>query len=258
MSQATAPIHHADRFYIGGQWVAPSSDATIRVIDSDTEQVYFTVPEAQAADISRSVGAAREAFDNGPWPWLTHEQRAEYLRAIGAELGRRSADLSEIWPRESGVLHAIARFGGAGAEQTFAAFAALASTYPFEEPAKPSAGQFGLLVREPVGVVGAIIPWNAPMTLISNKVAPALLAGCTVVLKCSPEAPGAGYLIAEAAEAVGLPAGVLNVVTADREVSELLVRDPRVDKITFTGSTAAGRRIASICGERIARRRWTP
>jgi acyl-CoA reductase-like NAD-dependent aldehyde dehydrogenase len=91
------------------------------------------------------------------------------------------------------------------------------------------------------------------MALISNKVAPALLAGCTVILKSSPEAPGEGYLIAEAAEAVGLPPGVLNVVTADREVSELLVRDPRVDKITFTGSTAAGRRIASICGERIAR-----
>ena len=102
-------------------------------------------------------------------------------------------------------------------------------------------------------MVGAIIPWNAPIGLISHKVAPALLAGCTVVLKSSPEAPGEGYLIAEAAEAVGLPPGVLNVVTADREVSELLVRDPRVDKITFTGSTAAGRRIASICGERIAR-----
>ena len=253
MSQAAAPISHTDRFYIGGQWVAPSSDAKISVIDSDTEQLYFTVPEAQAADISRAVGAAREAFDSGPWPWLTHEQRAGYLRAIGAELQRRTADVGEIWPRESGVLHAIAKGGGIGAERTFSAFAALASTYPFEEPAKPSAGQFGLLVREPVGVVGAIIPWNAPIGLISNKVAPALLAGCTVILKNSPEAPGEGYLLAEAAEAVGLPAGVLNVVTADREVSELLVRDPRVDKITFTGSTAAGRRIASICGERIAR-----
>jgi acyl-CoA reductase-like NAD-dependent aldehyde dehydrogenase len=252
-SQETAPIAHADRFYIGGQWVTPSSDAEISVIDSDTEQLYFTVAEAQAADISRAVEAARDAFDNGPWPLLTHEQRAEYLRAIGAELARRSGDIGQIWPRESGVLHAVARYGGRGAQTTFNAFAGLAATFPFEEPAKPSAGQFGLIVREPVGVVGAIIPWNAPMGLISNKVAPALLAGCTVVLKSSPEAPGEGYLVAEAAEAAGLPAGVLNVVTADREVSELLVRDPRVDKITFTGSTAAGRRIASICGERIAR-----
>ncbi len=247
------PIRHADRFFIGGQWVKPSSDATIKVIDSGTEELFFSVAEAQAADIARAVEAARQAFDTGPWPGLTHAERAGYLRAIGEELARRSEDIGQIWPRESGVLHSIARFGGAGAQATFNAFADLAATFPFEEPAKPAAGEFGLIVREPVGVVGAIIPWNAPMGLISNKVAPALLAGCTIVLKSSPEAPGEGYLIAEAAQAVGLPPGVLNVLTADREVSELLVRDPRVDKITFTGSTAAGRRIASICGERIAR-----
>ena len=253
MTEATAPIRHTDRFFIGGQWVTPSSDAKISVVDSDTEQVYFTVPEAQASDISRAVAAAREAFDSGPWPWLTHHQRAEYLRAIGAELQRRTEDFGQIWPREAGVLHAVARYAGIGAQQTFDAFAGLADTYPFEEPAKPSAGKFGLLLREPVGVVGAIIPWNAPLGLISYKVAPALLAGCTVILKASPEAPGEAYVLAECAEAIGLPPGVVNVVTADREVSELLVRDPRVDKITFTGSTAAGRRIASICGERIAR-----
>ena len=142
----------------------------------------------------------------------------------------------------------------AGASATFNYYAGLAETFPFEEEAQPSmGGKFGLLVREPVGVVGAIIPWNAPLGLITYKIAPALLAGCTVILKASPEAPGEAYVMAEIAEAVGLPPGVLNVVTADREVSELLVRDPRVDKITFTGSTAAGRQIASICGERIAR-----
>ncbi len=249
-----APIQHADRFFIGGQWVQPSSDATIKVTDSATEQLFLTVAEAQAADIDRAVTAAREAFDAGPWPRLSPAQRAGYLRAIGAELAKRSDEIGQIWPRESGVLHAIAQYGGSGAEATFNSFADQADTYPWEEPAKPTAGgQFGLLVHEPVGVVGAIIPWNAPMSLISYKVAPALLAGCTVVLKSSPEAPGEGYLVAEAAEAAGLPAGVLNVLTADREVSELLVRDPRVDKITFTGSTAAGRRIASLCGERIAR-----
>jgi aldehyde dehydrogenase (NAD+) len=133
-------------------------------------------------------------------------------------------------------------------------YAALADTFPFEEQCPPTAGgEFGLLVREPVGVVGAIIPWNAPLALICHKIGPALVAGCTIVLKSSPEAPGEGYVVAEVAEKIGLPPGVLNVVTADREVSELLVRDPGVDKITFTGSTAAGRRIASLCGERIAR-----
>ena len=101
MSQATAPIRHTDRFYIGGEWVAPSSDAKTRVIDSDTEELYFTVPEARAADISRAVGAARrgaprEAFDSGPWPWLTHERRAEYRRAIGTELKRRTEDIGQI------------------------------------------------------------------------------------------------------------------------------------------------------------------
>ena len=133
------------------------------------------------------------------------------------------------------------------------AYAALADTFPFEEECAPTGGgKFGLLVREPVGVVGAIIPWNAPVALICHKIGPALLAGCTVVLKSSPEAPGVGYMFAEAAEQIGLPPGVLNVLTADREVSELLVTNPGVDKITFTGSTAAGRRIASLCGERIA------
>jgi acyl-CoA reductase-like NAD-dependent aldehyde dehydrogenase len=151
-------------------------------------------------------------------------------------------------------LHKVAKYAGMGADNTFRYYAGLAGTFPWEERATPSAGgNFGLLVREPVGVVGAILPRNAPLGLIANKVAPALIAGCTVVLKASPEAPGEAYVVAEVAESIGLPPGVLNVLTADREVSELLVRDPRVDKITFTGSTVAGRRIASLCGERIAR-----
>jgi aldehyde dehydrogenase (NAD+) len=247
-------LRHLDRFFIGGKWVAPSSEATITVTDSATEQEFFSVAEAQAADVGRAVESARQAFDAGPWPRLTHAERAEHLRAIAAGLRKRGGEVGDIWPRESGVLHRIAKSAAEGAARKFEYYASLADTFPFEEEARPTAGgEFGLLVREPVGVVGAIIPWNVPMTLISNKVAPALLAGCTEVLKSSPEAPGEGYVLAEIAEEVGLPPGVLNVVTADREVSELLVRDPRVDKITFTGSTAAGRRIAAICGERIAR-----
>ncbi len=252
--EVKAPLRNTDRFFIGGEWVKPSSDAKIDVIDSGTEELYFRVAEAQAADMSRAVEAARRAFDEGPWPRLTHAERAEYLRAIGASLRGRADDLSQIWPRESGILHVIAPFFAADAAATFEYYAGLADTFAWEEPARPTAGgEFGLIVREPVGVVGAIIPWNVPIGLLAVKIAPALIAGCTVVLKSSPEAPGEGYLVAEAAEAAGLPPGVLNVVTADREVSELLVRDERVDKIAFTGSTAAGRRIGSICGERIAR-----
>jgi aldehyde dehydrogenase (NAD+) len=252
-NETAASLRYPDRFFIGGTWAGPSSGATIAVTDSTSEEVFLSVAEAKEADMSRAVTAAREAFDEGPWPRLTHAERAGYLRAIAEGLRQRGSDLGQVWPRESGVLYAMAQHIGAVGAATFDYYAGLADTFPFEERATPAVGQFGLLVREPVGVVGAIIPWNGPLGLISYKVAPALLAGCTVVLKSSPEAPAEGYVVAEIAEAVGLPPGVLNVVTADREVSELLVRDPRVDKITFTGSTAAGRRIASICGERIAR-----
>jgi aldehyde dehydrogenase (NAD+) len=248
------PLRHTDRFFIGGEWVAPASAAVIDVIDSDTEELFFRVAEAAAEDIARAVGAARQAFDEGPWPRMTHAERAGYLRAFGAALQTRNDELGQIWPRESGVVHSIAKYAGMGAAMTLESYAALADTFAFEEEAQPTlGGEFGLLVREPVGVVGAIIPWNAPMALISHKVGPALLAGCTAILKSSPEAPGEGYVWAEVAEEIGLPPGVLNILTAHRAVSELLVRDPGVDKITFTGSTAAGRRIASLCGERIAR-----
>jgi aldehyde dehydrogenase (NAD+) len=254
MSDTAAPLRHLDRFFIGGEWVKPSTDSTIDVFDSATEEHFFSVAEAQEQDMHRAVAAAREAFDVGPWPRLTHAERAEYLRAIAAGLRKRGDDVGQIWPRESGVLYGIAKGAAKGAARAWEYYASLADTFAWEEQATPTAGgKFGLIVREPVGVVGAIIPWNAPLSLISYKLAPALIAGCAVVLKSSPEAPGEGYVIAEVAEEVGLPPGVLNVVTADREVSELLVRDPRVDKITFTGSTAAGRQIASLCGERIAR-----
>ena len=252
-TETVAALRHPDRFYIGGEWVEPSSSDRIRVVDSATEEEFLTVAEAREADVARAVAAAREAFDQGPWPMMRHAERAGYLRALAAGLRERAAEIGDVWPRESGVLSAMASHAAGGAAATFEFYAGLADTYPFEELATPAGGGFGLIVREPVGVVGAIIPWNGPISLITNKIAPALLAGCTVVLKCSPEAPAEGYIVSEIAESVGLPPGVLNMITADRQASESLVVDPRVDKITFTGSTAAGRRIASLCGERIAR-----
>jgi aldehyde dehydrogenase (NAD+) len=247
------PLRHPDRFYIGGEWVEPSSAAAFDVVDPVTEVTYFSVALARADDMARAVAAARLAFDDGPWPRLSHAERAGFLRAIADGLRKRADDLGQVWPREVGVLHSLAQLSGDGAAATFDQFADLAATYPFRQRVTPATGGFGLLVREPVGVLGAIIPWNGPMSQIQYKVAPALLAGCTVVLKPSPEAPGEALILAEIADEIGLPPGVLNVVTADRDVSELLVTDPRVDRITFTGSTAAGRRIASLCGERIAR-----
>lgn len=258
IANAPVPLADTSHFYIDGDWVSPSTGDVFTVIDSATEQPYFQVPEAQAADMDLAIGAARHAFDRGPWPRMTHAERAAYLRAMAQEFDARAADYGAMWPRESGVLHSVAAVSGYGPGVTLRFYADLADDYVFEEPYTPSpvglaGGGYGLLVREPVGVVGAIIPWNAPLPLTMVKVAPALLAGCTVIVKVSPEAPGAGYLLAEVARAVGLPRGVVNVLTADREVSERLVRDHRVDKIAFTGSTAAGRKIGAICGERIAR-----
>lgn len=251
---SSVPVAYPDRFYIDGAWVSPSTDSTFDVVDPATEEVYFRAAAAEAADVARAVDAARRAFDEGPWPRLTHAERAGYLRAFAQGLQARAADAAQILPRESGILFSIATMIAQGSGFSFNLYAGLADTFPFEERVTPMmGGEHGLIVREPVGVVAAIVPWNAPLGQIPAKVAPALLAGCTVVVKQSPEAPGEGCLIAEVAEEIGLPPGVFNLVTADREVSELLVRDPRVDKVSFTGSTAAGRRIASLCGERIAR-----
>lgn len=251
---AAAPLKQPGRLFIGGEWVAPSSDATIEVVTASTEQLFVRVAEAQEVDMRRAIAAARDAFDHGPWPRMSHAERAGYLRTIAEALGKRGETVGQIWTSESGVLNTIARRSATTQATNFKYYADLADTFEWEEQRTPRAGgKIGLVVREPVGVVGAIIPWNAPLAMIANKCAPALIAGCTIVLKASPEAPGAAYLIAEIAEEAGLPKGVLNVLVADRAVSELLVRSPDIDKITFTGSTATGRRIAALCGERIAR-----
>jgi aldehyde dehydrogenase (NAD+) len=246
-------LAHPDRFYIGGEWVEPSSTAVIDVIQPATEELVVQVAEAQGPDIARAVTAAREAFDEGPWPRLTHVERATYLRAIADGVRARVDILANVHTSQAGILYELAKAGIPAFAARYDFYADLANDYPFVERHEPTIGNVGLLVREPVGVVAAIIPWNGPLGLIASKVAPALLAGCTVVLKASPEAPGEALIMAEIAEDVGLPPGVLNVVTADREASELLVRDHRIDKIAFTGSTATGRRIATIMAERIGR-----
>ena len=247
-------IRHPDHFFIDGDWTVPSGSTSFEIVSPATEEVFLTVAEAQAPDVDRAIAAARRAFDNGPWPRLSHAERATYLREIGKRLLERSADLSRIWTSEMGIISAMSDAMVPIAGNVWDYYASLADTFEFEERHVPQAGgNIGLLVREPVGVVTAIVPWNGPLMLIAYKVAPALLAGCTVILKASPEAPGSAYVMAEIAEEVRLPKGVLNVLTADREVSELLVRSPDVDKVSFTGSSAAGQKIGAICGGRIAR-----
>jgi len=248
------PLHNPGKLFINGQWTKPAHDRRIDVISPATEEVYMRVAAADEQDMNEAVAAARQAFDRGPWPRLSHEERAGYLNAISTELAKRVGDVARIWPNEMGIIYSMAETYAGGMPGIYKYYASLASRYPFEEEHRTFSGaKQGFLVREPVGVVGAIIPWNGPIALIAMKIAPALLAGCTVVLKASPEAPGHALLMAEIAEAVKLPAGVLNVVTADRAASEALVRHPGIDKITFTGSSATGKVIASILGARMAR-----
>ena len=253
-TNTNSPVAHAGKFFIGGEWVEPTTDHKINVIEAATEELFYTVAEGETADVGRAVEAARRAFDEGSWPHMAPSRRAEFIRAMARGLEKRVDDMVEIWPRESGVVASIVPAVLTEVPAAFDYYADLAETYPFEQEARTSTGEgFGMLVGEPVGVVGAIIPWNTPMGLLAFKLAPALAAGCTVVIKASPEAPGAAYVVAEVAEEIGFPPGVVNVLTADREASEALVTDPRVDKIAFTGSTAVGKHIAGIMAERIGR-----
>ena len=248
------PLAHAEEFFIGGAWTPPSSEDRIQVIAPAREELYVSVAAAREADVDRAIGAARIALDEGPWPRLSHSERADYLKRIALALSRRASDAAAIWPNEMGILHSVATAYSDGVAGVYEAYAAIAETFSFEEVRQTWSGaELGLLVHEPVGVVGAIIPWNGPMSLIAFKLAPALLAGCTAVIKASPEAPGQALLLGEVMEEVGLPKGVVNIITADREVSERLVASADVDKIAFTGSSAAGKRIASLLGARMAR-----
>jgi aldehyde dehydrogenase (NAD+) len=251
---SSPPLSHPTSFFIDGEWTRPSSSALIDVITPSTEELFVQVAEAKRADVERAVTAARAAFDKGPWPRMSHAERAVYLREIGKKVAARASDIAATWTSEVGIVHSLAGAMVGAVPSAYDYYASLAASFPFEERHKPGAGgKVGLLVREPVGVVAAIIPWNGPLMMIAYKVAPALLAGCTVILKASPEAPGVPYLMAEICQSVGLPKGVFNVLTADREVSELLVRHPGVDKVTFTGSSSAGKKIGAICAERVAR-----
>lgn len=254
MTSHTLNIPHPDRLYIGGQWVKPSTAETFDVLNCATEEVVARVAQATESDVAAAVQAARQAFDHGPWPRMTPAERAGYLEKIAQRVEALNDDFARIWSIESGVLYKIAQPRvGQYLSGAFRQYATMAHTYPFVKPVKSTSGHQGYQVQEPVGVAVAIVPWNGPAGLIAYKVAPALLAGCTVIIKSSPEAPCSGYLFAQICEEAGLPPGVVNMVTADRDASDALVRDPGVDKITFTGSTATGRHISAVASERMAR-----
>lgn len=257
MSTTTVPqlLEHADQLFIGGSWSAPIDGRLIEVLSPSTEEPVAKVALGGPGDIDAAVASARRAFDESPWPRLPVAVRAEYLAALGRAIAARYEQVATIVSADIGtpIGSREARRGQAQVAQGILdSIAALAGSYPWVTHRSGPTVELEIR-RVPVGVVGAIVPWNVPLNLSLLKIAPALLAGCTVVLKPPEEAPLSSLLIGEAAAEVGLPDGVLSILTADRETSELLVRHPGVDKVSFTGSSRAGRRVAALCGEQLKR-----
>ncbi|MFN0160217.1 MAG: aldehyde dehydrogenase family protein [Burkholderiales bacterium] len=230
-----------DKLYINGAWVAPHGKGVIDVINAATEEVMGRIPEADASDANAAVAAARAAFDG--WAATAPAERAAKLAAIGAGIKARMEDFARTITGEVGVPYKMAQRMMVGMPMgTFAAYAKLAGEFEFEKMVGNS-----LIVREPVGVVAAITPWNYPLHQIALKVAAALAAGCTVVLKPSEVAPLNAFMLAELIHEVGLPPGVFNLVSGTGPVvGEALAASPDVDMVSFTGSTRAGKRVSEV------------
>ena len=237
-------------FFIGNEWVAPASSQTFELIGASTGEAIATVPEAIEADVDRAVAAARRAFDETDWPARPPAERAAVMRRFLVSLAARSGALARAVSMQNGMPIALSGLlEGQFSLGVLDYYAGLAETAADEDIRPSQMGKHTLVERAAVGVVAAIVPWNFPVTLALSKIAPAMAAGCTLVIKPSPGTILDSYIMAEAALEAGVPAGVLNWVPADRTAGAHLVSHPGIDKVAFTGSTAAGRTIAATCGE---------
>ncbi|RMI28824.1 aldehyde dehydrogenase [Nocardia stercoris] len=242
-----------DCLFIGGRWVPAATDERIEVVSPYTEQIVARVPSGSNADIDAAVAAARTAFDHGPWPRLPRAERLAALSRLSAGMSAAETTMAELVTTEMGCPITQSRAIHAQRPRLIVdSMIEIGRTYPFTEVRSSDSGR-ARVTREPIGVVAAIVPWNAPHLVSMMKLAPALLAGCTVVLKPSPETPLDAYLLAELVSRAGFPDGTVNVVPAHRGPSEYLVTHPGVDMVSFTGSTAAGRRIGELCGGMLRR-----
>jgi acyl-CoA reductase-like NAD-dependent aldehyde dehydrogenase len=242
-----------DDVYIGGKWVVPGDGEWCALEDPATETVFASVALAGAETMAQAVTAARRAFDDGRWTSLTMAQRMDYLVGIGEFLAANAARYGGELVHEIGMPVLLARGGVAAGLYHVKYWQQATDGYPWLERRRGVSGVNVEIARVPVGVVAAIVPWNAPHSLSSSKLVPALLAGCTVVLKPSPLNAVSLRAFADAAEHVGLPAGVLNVVPAGGPASDALVRHPGVDKVAFTGSDETGKAIAAAAAGTLKR-----
>ncbi|GGT73355.1 aldehyde dehydrogenase [Streptomyces atratus] len=245
-----------DRLFIGGSWVAPSDPGLLDITSPHDRSVIGRVAQAQSADVDRALAAARASFEAGVWRLTPSAERIAVLRRFNALREENAEKAAHLISMENGSAGWFTRAGQPGLTRQANAYLKAAEEFGWEEilvPSDPASPVRSVVRREAVGVVAAVIPWNSPFSSATSKIIPALLAGNSVVLKVSPENSLSMGFLAELLERVGLPEGVISVLPADRETSEYLVSHPEVDKIAFTGSTRAGRRIASIAGEQLKR-----
>src|SRR5688572_322585 len=237
-----------DKLYIDGAWVPSNGTKTIDVINSTTEEVMGRIPEGTKEDVDAAVAAAKAAFP--AWSKTSVEERGKYLQRITEGLQARMGEIADVISKEVGMPLNMSNMIQAGLPlMTFGSMAGLLGTFEFEETIGNS-----LIVKEPVGVVGAITPWNYPLHQIALKVAPALAAGNTVVLKPSEVAPLNAFILADVINDVGLPNGVFNLVTGvGPVVGERIAEHPDVDMISFTGSTRAGKRVSEVASQTVKR-----
>ncbi|MFK3984670.1 aldehyde dehydrogenase [Micromonospora sp. NPDC050397] len=245
-----------DRLFVGGRWVAPNTPNLLDIRSPHDQSLLGRVAQAGDADVDRAVEAAREAFDHGPWPRTEPAERQEIIRRWNKLREARADEIAATISAENGSAGWFTRMGQPFLTRQVNAYLRAAEELRWEEivePSDPSVSFDTIVRREAIGVVAAVIPWNSPFSAATAKLTPALLAGNTVVLKVSPENSLSMMLLADLFAEAGLPDGVLSILPADRETSEHLISHPGVDKIAFTGSTRAGRRIASIAGEQLKR-----
>ena len=242
----------ARKMWIGGEWVTARGDATREVVNPATGVVIATVPEATAGDVADAVTAGRAAFDTGPWSKTTHRERGSILFKVAEGIRARAAELAETDARNMGKPIVEAEIDAGDAAHCFEYYAGMASkvhgmTLPVPDHA------ISLTLREPVGVVGQIVPWNYPLLMAAWKLAPALAAGCTSIFKPAEQSPLSALLLAEILDTAGVPKGVVNIVTGDAVAGSAIVADPRVDKLAFTGSTDAGKIIIKGAADTVKR-----
>jgi aldehyde dehydrogenase (NAD+) len=252
MTAAETGLLVRDSLFIAGEWTVPAGDELITVVSPHSERPVARVAAASTADVDKAVAEARQAFDSGVWRNRPLTERIATMERFAGLYRSRIQEFADVTTREMGAPIAFTSMAASFPSWALDAFIDVARRHPWEEARQ---GYFGELTvrREPVGVVAAIVPWNVPQFVTMSKLAPALLSGCSIIIKPAPESPLNALLLADLLAEVDLPRGVVSVLPATRESSEYLVCHPGVDKVAFTGSTATGRRVAALCGERLKR-----